>query len=980
MPVRTADAQGRACLLVLPSDRPCTRQDALAAEAFLTRVFQDPAEAARLAAAWRQEVLLESCSAALLSLTVDYHPTPHVATLRPQRAAPEPVWFLGAAGGGGGSPCPGSSTGGTAAGAGSRVAVEGLKSSSAAAKAGSSRVAISQGGRQQRQGDGSLPMLRSLSRLADREQQQQCPPRSKSSLGTYACGAASAAPGDLAWDTFCATSVAAALAVCFAEAVRQVEVACAERGRLLARLWNSYTATLGALLEQQAAEAARLGEANAGLAAEVARLRWEVSTMDFLRREITRLRKDLQSAQFELDECRQERAALQEEAHAAEGELERLHLHLRRRLAQLRWRHATAVLGTHSRQGLLQSGVQAVLAGQRRQARAAAAAAAAEAKATDSGSPDDSAAPAAAQQAGAAGASGAGEQEGERAPSTGGLLVAQVEAVERAAAATVAAQQRRNQWRLHRQAEQLLQETAMAAASALPPAQRQQQQQVAPPAAPWARPRKSLLSQKQQSRLARSSMNPDALEGLPLGMAAVPAAPAASPLRNATAATGGGTPAGAGSAAPGAAGAPFSQLPPLAGVALLRALAPEARALMLSSLPAEQRQQLLVAMSDEERAGLLAVMDTPTQQQVLALLGPQAARRTTAALYGMPRIAARWLASMPGDKAMSAFTERLSAAQQTATLLAMLPAHAAALLLGLPEARRAELLAALPAEAAAALLAEVPPASAAALLAAAAADGAWLLGVLQGLPPKQRAALLAALEPAELGRLLRLPGLEARGVRWVLSLLPLAARAAVELADEEHHAEEAAREQRAAVVAAVDMDPALALLAHFESLSVPDKTTVLSLGAPASAAPLLAALPGPECAEVLLLLPGGRVRALLAALPPAAAQHVEPLLWSAAAVRGSILQPGGGAPAAGDAHEPAPAEPGALAPPRPDRGSREGPERAPSATRTASSPTPLPQRTRRLSSATSSGGSGGGAPRRRLSSVLSHSLARQLSK
>ena len=64
----------------------------------------------------------------------------------------------------------------------------------------------------------------------------------------------------------------------------QKEHPSAGRGRLL-------VTSREVLLRVQAAEAARVGEANAGLLAETAKLRWENSTLDFLRREITRLRK-----------------------------------------------------------------------------------------------------------------------------------------------------------------------------------------------------------------------------------------------------------------------------------------------------------------------------------------------------------------------------------------------------------------------------------------------------------------------------------------------------------------------------------------------------------------------------------------------------------------------------------------------------------------------------------------------------------------
>jgi hypothetical protein len=52
-----------------------------------------------------------------------------------------------------------------------------------------------------------------------------------------------------------------------AEGVRQVEVGCAERGRLLAAIWNAYTATLAATIELQQGQLQQLAGANANLEA-----------------------------------------------------------------------------------------------------------------------------------------------------------------------------------------------------------------------------------------------------------------------------------------------------------------------------------------------------------------------------------------------------------------------------------------------------------------------------------------------------------------------------------------------------------------------------------------------------------------------------------------------------------------------------------------------------------------------------------------
>lgn len=259
MPVRVADDQGRPYLLVLPSDRPCTRQAALASEAFLASLLRDPARAGARAAAWRQQVLLDSCSSALLSLTSDYHPLQHAATLRQQAIdhAEHAPWFLSAAQGGLGGGSNGGPVGPASGSGVSRTMVEGVWSTSASSK----------GGRGGGGGGGSsaaLPPLRTASRLGDRQlappPQPQSQPQARplarpgSGLGMYvplteqqqqqlgaavplaravqaaaapglAIGGGVAGSGDLTWDTFCASSVTAALTACFAEAVHQVGAA-----------------------------------------------------------------------------------------------------------------------------------------------------------------------------------------------------------------------------------------------------------------------------------------------------------------------------------------------------------------------------------------------------------------------------------------------------------------------------------------------------------------------------------------------------------------------------------------------------------------------------------------------------------------------------------------------------------------------------------------------------------------------------------
>jgi hypothetical protein len=262
--VRARDAEGRSCLLVLPSDAPSTRQEAAAAAAALHRLLRDPGSAAAWAAAWRQQLLMGSSSSALLGLTAGCSaPQQYQQQLRRQQAGTAcgaamasggtvagPAWLASAA-----------AAGGAAAGAPSGSAeglVHAVRSTSGFLNAEGHSSA------------GSLP-LGQLGNPAGGSVFAHASPAMHMSLQVPASGAAwqqlgtaaTAAPAPLAnrpmgaeggttggtagggqdpaWDTFCSSSLAAGLAVCMAEAVRQVEVGCAERGRLLAQIWNCYS-------------------------------------------------------------------------------------------------------------------------------------------------------------------------------------------------------------------------------------------------------------------------------------------------------------------------------------------------------------------------------------------------------------------------------------------------------------------------------------------------------------------------------------------------------------------------------------------------------------------------------------------------------------------------------------------------------------------------------------------------------------------
>lgn len=388
MPVRAGDAAGTPSLLVLPSEGPSSRQEAEAALAALQQLLADPAAAAPRAAAWRQQLLLSSSAAALLGLTADYAPVRHdhqLCSAQPRQCGANgellagPAWLAAGSGGGAGLvQTPAGKLGDAVQGV--RSSSEFLKSSShpscgcsasplppLATSKTSSPLCFAplgvdgKGGPEGARGQGAGHYGVALHSTGS----VLCPKSSPPAGAALAAGSAQCAAAlgpvppppplsDPAWDSYCCASLAAGLAACMAEAVRQVEVGCAERGRLLAQLWNSYTgearaagrpgprqcptpaghrrpgshhagkvlhgtpgpvllpshvlcecpsvrappsclrpASAGVLestIQQQQAQVEVLAAANANLAAEASQLRWEGSTMSFLRTEIGRLR------------------------------------------------------------------------------------------------------------------------------------------------------------------------------------------------------------------------------------------------------------------------------------------------------------------------------------------------------------------------------------------------------------------------------------------------------------------------------------------------------------------------------------------------------------------------------------------------------------------------------------------------------------------------------------------------------------------
>lgn len=331
-----------------------------------------------------------------------------------------------------------------------------------------------------------------------------------------------------------------------------------------------------------------------------------------------------------------------------------------------------------------------------------------------------------------------------------------------------------------------------------------------------------------------------------------------------------------------------------------------------------------------QRATAWFILSLPALQ-ILAELGPALAAATDAAIWRKPLLLAQLLSGLPAEQAAAQLHSRATAQQQAAVLEAMPPQQAVALLLEQPTAVQQQLLASTPPRAAAALIEWMPPATALPLLlvaasceAANAADGGqsmfsnaqqpvsgvWAAAVLPLLPERQVASMLTLAQPVEAATLLDAVNTQQRSS--LLQQLPPGPRAAAQLALQQLQA--AAARQRAAAEAgqpAPDtasepapagseapeadappaVDEATSLLALFEQLSSADKTSLLLMGLPGVAAPLLLYLQDSELSDVMLLLPQQRQEALLLALHPSHEERVRGVMRQAAQRRCSLLLP-----------------------------------------------------------------------------------------
>jgi hypothetical protein len=266
LPATTHDRSGRPCLLVLPSDSPSPRSEAQALEAALAALLSAPGTAALRALHWRAETLRQRCAGALETLVAhtpdqrwllapaflsaaQLNPRPELAAepfvvlqnLPPASTAMRRERSLQSRGGDraalqsrGGDRAALQSRGGDRAALQSRGGGDRDRSlaSFGGAAASARPFSTSRGGA----GPPPSPGRRRNS-APDEGRTSPRPPPSLAEV------AAAAGPQGL-------VELSVAVAVCYADVVRQVEVACGERGRTLARLWNAQLALTETTMEE----------------------------------------------------------------------------------------------------------------------------------------------------------------------------------------------------------------------------------------------------------------------------------------------------------------------------------------------------------------------------------------------------------------------------------------------------------------------------------------------------------------------------------------------------------------------------------------------------------------------------------------------------------------------------------------------------------------------------------------------------------
>lgn len=380
IPAQITDPHGNACLIVLPSDRPSSRQEAVAVEQLLAELLAHPSRAARRACMWRANILSSLCADALNSL---------VSAIRAGNVEPEQSWQFKALGKqltqrvlGHTLPGPtaddehaahvsmqissaigvapeGAAKGGQAV-APKATAVAGLAAvPKAAAAVVSPRIVAAAFAPPAAIAEGAASMADAG---ADAPGDAGDGDRQDAGAAAETSATAAQAPGSGGSNGLQGRSVESlygltlGTSIAMADVIRQVEVHCGERGRLLAQLWNCHISTLeGSLAELRRANEG-LREQSDAIRADHERMTKEMKGLEFLRREVMRFRRGLEGAEQENAKLSDASKALQSSVEARDAQLQALEEYMDKRLARLRWRHGAAVIGTRTREVAYQSG------------------------------------------------------------------------------------------------------------------------------------------------------------------------------------------------------------------------------------------------------------------------------------------------------------------------------------------------------------------------------------------------------------------------------------------------------------------------------------------------------------------------------------------------------------------------------------------------------------------------------------------------
>ncbi|KAL0042160.1 hypothetical protein WJX77_004929 [Trebouxia sp. C0004] len=147
------------------------------------------------------------------------------------------------------------------------------------------------------------------------------------------------ADGNVGWKLYCTASFTTAMAVVMAELTRQVEVQCSERAHALALAWNLYSAAMDTCLGSLQAELHQLSGHNIALAAENMQMKHEMEQTVSLQKELA-LSKQVESSKLALERETIQLTATKAQLQAAEQEVHDTQHHMRRRLIVARWQLA----------------------------------------------------------------------------------------------------------------------------------------------------------------------------------------------------------------------------------------------------------------------------------------------------------------------------------------------------------------------------------------------------------------------------------------------------------------------------------------------------------------------------------------------------------------------------------------------------------------------------------------------------------------